>query len=66
VGIAKFSPLTQGEITILFRILQDRLVADRNTTGLGCVLRQPTPEQLAGVKTPRQLESLVRVCTRPI
>jgi hypothetical protein len=58
--------LAQEEILVRFAAMQAQIVDAYNGAGRGCLVREPTPTQLAGIKTQRQLEALVLTCTRPL
>jgi hypothetical protein len=58
--------LAQAEIPTLFAAMQAYIVGLHNSAGRGCLVREPTPAQLARIKTVRQLEALGLVYTQPL
>ena len=60
------TPLAQAKVPTLFAAMQACIVKMHNSAGRGCVVREPTAAELADIKTARQLEALVLVCTRPL
>jgi hypothetical protein len=59
-------PLAQVEIPAQFAAMQTIVVSSHNSAGRSCLVRKPTPAQLAGIKFCHQLEALVLACTRPL
>jgi hypothetical protein len=59
-------PLAQVEIPAQFAAMQASFVSLHNSAGRSCLVRKPTPAQLASIKFSHQLEALVLACTRPL
>jgi hypothetical protein len=59
-------PVHPDDAPVIFHTMQTAAVAMHNRAGRGVVIKHPDRDTLAEIGTRRELESLVRVCTRPL